>query len=123
MLKLDRITTIQYMGSKSRMLDSICMPIIKNKKIITVVDLFAGTGCVGFALSPYKAIISNDFEYYSYILNEAILNGCLITTQELNEVYDKIERCCQTSEKFLYTEIAAEEHFLSTPLDSYAEYA
>lgn len=123
MPKLDRITTIQYMGSKSRMLDSICMPIIKNTKINTVVDLFAGTGCVGFALSPYKAIISNDFEYYSYILNEAILNGCLITTQELNKVYDKIERCCQTSEKFLCTEIAAEEHFLSTPLDSYAEYA
>ncbi len=57
MPKLDRITTIQYMGSKSRMLDSICMPIIKNTKINTVVDLFAGTGCVGFALSPYKAII------------------------------------------------------------------
>lgn len=123
MPKFDRISTLQYMGSKSRMLDSICTPIFENTEINKVVDLFAGTGCVGYALSPYKAIISNDFEYYSYVLNEAILNGCLITAQELNELYDRIERCCQVSKKFLSTEIAAEEDFLCATLDSYLEYA
>ena len=62
MLEIDRIQTLQYMGSKSRMLSSICEPILDNKEITTVIDLFAGTGSVGYALSPYKHIISNDLE-------------------------------------------------------------
>ena len=62
MSKVDRISTLQYMGSKSRILESICMPIIDNKDISRVVDLFAGTGSVGYALSPYKSIVSNDLD-------------------------------------------------------------
>ena len=61
---IDRIPTLQYMGSKSRMLEEICTPIINSPEIHQVVDLFAGTGSVGYALSPYKKIISNDIEYY-----------------------------------------------------------
>lgn len=72
MLEIDRIQTLQYMESKSRMLNSICSPIIDNKKVSTVIDLFAGTGSVGYALSPYKRIISSDLEYYAFIINEAI---------------------------------------------------
>lgn len=60
MYRIDRISTLQYMGSKSRMLESICTPIIENTDIHRVVDLFAGTGSVGYALSPYKSIVSND---------------------------------------------------------------
>lgn len=123
MTKIDKISTLQYMGSKSRMLDSICIPIIDNKDINKVVDLFAGTGSVGYALSPYKAIISNDFEYYSFVLNEAILNGCFMTSQELDMVYSSIDHRFKVSEQFLKTEITAEEHYLSLPLDSYEEYA
>ena len=78
MLEVDRIQTLQYMGSKSRMLNNICKPIIEDKDIETVVDLFAGTGSVGYALAPYKHIVSNDLEYYAYVVNEAILNGCNI---------------------------------------------
>lgn len=58
MLEINRIQTLQYMGSKSRMLDSICIPIGEDNDIDTVIDLFAGTGSVGYALSPYKRIIS-----------------------------------------------------------------
>lgn len=123
MSKINRISTLQYMGSKNRMLESICTPIIENVTIDKVIDLFAGTGSVGYALSPYKAIISNDFEYYSYVLNEAILNGCMITEQELNALYDRIERRYQESEKYLHIELAAEKEYLSASLDSYEEYA
>ena len=87
---IDRISTLQYMGSKSRMLEEICMPIIDNPEIHQVVDLFAGTGSVGYALSPYKRIISNDIEYYSYVLNEAILNGCLMSSLELENLFKSI---------------------------------
>lgn len=76
MNQYNEISTLQYMGSKARIISHICDPIIKNKPIKTVVDLFAGTGCVGYALKSYKNVISNDIEYYAYIINQAILNGC-----------------------------------------------
>ena len=54
------ITTLQYMGSKARIISHICEPIIKNHAISTVVDLFAGTGSVGYALKQHKTVISNE---------------------------------------------------------------
>ena len=76
MNQYNEISTLQYMGSKARIISHICDPIMKNKSIQTVVDLFAGTGSVGYALKSYKNVISNDIEYYAYIINQAILNGC-----------------------------------------------
>lgn len=63
------------MGSKTRIISHICEPIIKNKSIKTVVDLFAGTGSVGYALKAHKNIISNDLEYYAYIINHARIHS------------------------------------------------
>ena len=62
MNQYNEISTLQYMGSKTRIISHICEPIIKNKSIKTVVDLFAGTGSVGYALKAHKNIISNDLE-------------------------------------------------------------
>lgn len=73
MNQYNEISTLQYMGSKARIISHICDPIMKNKSIQTVVDLFAGTGSVGYALKSYKNVISNDIEYYAYIINQAIL--------------------------------------------------
>lgn len=42
MNQYDNILTLQYMGSKARIISRICDPIINNKSIKTVVDLFAG---------------------------------------------------------------------------------
>ena len=50
MNQYNEISTLQYMGSKARIISHICDPIIKNNSIKTVVDLFAGTGSVGYAL-------------------------------------------------------------------------
>ena len=50
----NEISTLQYMGSKTRIISHICEPIIKNSNISTVVDLFAGTGSVGYALKSHK---------------------------------------------------------------------
>ena len=48
MNQYNEISTPQYMGSKTRVISHICEPIIKNKSIKTVVDLFAGTGSIGY---------------------------------------------------------------------------
>ena len=93
MLEVDRIQTLQYMGSKSRMLNNICKPIIEDKDIETVVDLFAGTGSVGYALAPYKHIVSNDLEYYAYVVNEAILNGCNIDDENMDLFREAVKIC------------------------------
>lgn len=120
---IERISTLQYMGSKSRMLDKICVPIIENPNIQRVVDLFAGTGSVGYALSPYKSIVSNDIEYYSYVLNEAILNGCFMGVNELDAFFQDAERKYRVISSYLSIELSAEAAFLSAPVDDFEEYA
>ena len=123
MLEIDRIQTLQYMGSKSRMLNSICSPIIDNKKVSTVIDLFAGTGSVGYALSPYKRIISNDLEYYAFIINEAILNGCNMDRSFLNSFKEGVDEKYSHSSSFVAEAIAEEKRFFDSSLDCYEEYA
>ena len=120
---INKISTLQYLGSKSRMLESICLPIIQDASVHQVVDLFAGTGSVGYALAPYKAIISNDLEYYAYVLNEAILNGCLMNADEMHRFYSEVETKYQQSIVFLKSVIDAEEQFLSMPIDAFEAYA
>lgn len=87
MANYKEITTLQYMGSKSRIISHICDPIVKNSRITRVVDLFAGTGAVGYALKDYKAIVSNDLEYYAYVINQAILNGCFFLKKNKNTFF------------------------------------
>lgn len=92
MNQYNEITTLQYMGSKTRIISHICDPIIKNDSIKTVVDLFAGTGSVGYALKTYKNIISNDIEYYAYIINQAILNGCNFSAEDEASFFADVEQ-------------------------------
>ena len=70
---------MQYLGSKKTLLPFIQKTIFQtvqsDLKNLTFCDLFAGTGIVGNAFKPLvKKIISNDIEYYSYVLNRSLLN-------------------------------------------------
>lgn len=123
MSAIERISTLQYLGSKNRLLDNICTPIIEDYNIRQVIDLFAGTGSVGYALSKYKSIVSNDLEYYSYVLNEAILNGCMISANEIDDLFLNIDCKYQIIKEYLCEEISAEKKYLSAPLESYKDYA
>ena len=106
------ITTLQYMGSKTRILPYICDPIIGNKNITKIIDLFAGTGAIGYALKDEKNVVSNDIEYYAYIINQAILNGCNFSKTDeesfLEDVYSNYSlisskiKDCICSEKLYF---------------------
>ena len=66
---------MNYIGSKYKLLPFIKQTIhsIAGKDLSQKVccDLFAGTGVVGRAFkTEVKQIISNDIEYYSYVLNK-----------------------------------------------------
>lgn len=114
MSHFNEITTLQYMGSKSRIIDEICPPIVGNENIKTVVDLFAGTGTIGYALKSSFSIISNDLEYYAYILNEGILNGCLLTDTQIENFLSSCTYLERKIENYCEAALTKEEYFFST---------
>ena len=58
----NEIQTIQYLGSKTRILDYICTPILKEPKINKVLDLFAGSASIGYALFSETTYLSSLIE-------------------------------------------------------------
>lgn len=91
MNNINEINTLQYLGSKSRILKNICEPILSHRGIDTIIDLFAGTGSVGYALKDNYNVISNDIEFYAYTLNKAILKGCSFTKQEEDIFWNRVD--------------------------------
>lgn len=69
--------TLNYIGSKKTLFNSIlevCQNNIKDMDKKTFADLFSGTGTIGYNMNKYcKKIVANDLEYYSYIINYALL--------------------------------------------------
>lgn len=66
---------MNYIGSKQKLstfiFDSVNQVVGDNLKDMVFCDLFAGTGIVGRTFKKeVKQIISNDIEYYSYVLNK-----------------------------------------------------
>lgn len=117
MNQYNEISTLQYMGSKARIISHICDPIIKNKPIKTVVDLFAGTGAVGYALKTYKNIISNDIEYYAYIINQAILNGCSFSVSDEDSFWLAVEQQYMLLQAKIPSVLSAEKSFFMNDVD------
>lgn len=121
MNQYNEISTLQYMGSKTRIISHICEPIIKNKSIKTVVDLFAGTGSVGYALKTYKKVISNDIEYYAYIINRAILNGCSFSISDESSFWMSVDQQYTLLQTKVASALAAEKEFFVDNVD-YKQY-
>ena len=72
---------MRYLGSKIKLLSAIEDVISENEiEGDTFADLFAGTGCVGDYFKDRYKIISNDFLYYSYVMNNAKLMNAGIPT-------------------------------------------
>lgn len=70
---------MRYLGSKQKLLSAIDEIINKyGIKGETFADLFAGTGCVGDYFKDRYKIISNDFLYYSFVMNKARLENAFI---------------------------------------------
>lgn len=84
------IHTIRYMGNKSRLLDLIVPEILKNvKKGEFVCDLMAGTSTISYALADTNPVISNDIQYYSYVLSSCFLKTK--TLPRINDIHSDID--------------------------------
>lgn len=86
---------LNYIGSKNKLIGFIkkVVDLNKTKKSIVFGDLFAGTGIVGQNFSDDFKIISNDAEYYSYVISYAILRSRYSTkmknlVKQLNQLTD-----------------------------------
>lgn len=78
---------MRYLGSKIKLLSAIEAVIAENGiEGDTFADLFAGTGCVGDYFKDRYQIISNDFLYYSYVMNNAKLMNAGVPT------FDRVRR-------------------------------
>jgi adenine-specific DNA-methyltransferase len=76
-IKPESMVTLNYIGSKHTLISrilSICINHISDLGQKSFLDMFAGTGTVSF---NFESIVgeccSNDLEYYSYIINQALL--------------------------------------------------
>ena len=72
--------TLNYLGSKLRLLDFI----EKNVRKVTpddagVCDLFAGSGCVSYKLSKLFPVVACDIQHYSKVVCDALLQPCTLT--------------------------------------------
>lgn len=71
------MNTLNYIGCKHKLFNTllfVCKENIDNMGKKTFLDLFAGTGVVGFnMLSHFSICYANDIEYYSYVINFALL--------------------------------------------------
>ena len=67
--------TLNYLGSKLRLLDFI----EENVRRVTpddagVCDLFAGSGCVSYKLSKFFPVVACDIQHYSRVICDALLH-------------------------------------------------
>ena len=73
---------MNYIGSKYSLLDFIHKTISEVTgympgDVYTFADLFAGTGVVGASYRKQGCkVISNDIQYYSYVINKHYIEGC-----------------------------------------------
>ena len=81
---------MRYLGSKIKLVEQIENVINENHIEGEVfADLFAGTGCVGDFFKGRYSIISNDFLYYSFVLNKAkLMNACIPEFVLFRKKYD-----------------------------------
>lgn len=64
------------MGNKNKLLDFIIPEIINNSsKDDVICELMAGTNCVSYALKNKRKLYTNDIQYYSYIISNALIKN------------------------------------------------
>lgn len=91
----DTIKTIRYMGNKNKLLDFIIPELLKNTDEKDVIcELMAGTNCISYALKKHRQLLTNDIQYYSYIISKALIsnNSYTISSESANnDLYESFK--------------------------------
>ena len=74
--------TLNYLGSKLRLLDFIEENVCKvTPDDAGVCDLFAGSGCVSYKLSKLFPVVACDIQHYSRVICNALLQPSVLTEE------------------------------------------
>ena len=88
------MNSLNYIGSKRTLFDKIfktCQENIPDLASHTFMDLFAGTGYVGFNMQPYVSnTYANDLEYYSFVINQAL--HCCNYSEEIGKIISTMNK-------------------------------
>lgn len=89
------IQTIRYMGNKGKLLDYL-IPAIEDltNPGDVICDIMAGTNAIGYALKHRNIIVSNDIQYYSYVISKCLLDNYSIPSlkEAHNDLDDKYKK-------------------------------
>lgn len=113
--QLQVLRTIKYSGNKVRLLPAIVWLV---KQVVppghNILDLMAGTHCVGYALKQLYRIYANDIQEYSYVIGKAyIKNGGYSVNRNLAEkdLLSKIVKNNKTGRFDLFQKAYANTYF------------
>lgn len=95
--------TLNYLGSKLRLLDFI----EENVRKVTpddagVCDLFAGSGCVSYKLSKSFPVVTCDIQHYSKVICDALLQPCTLT-KEMAKAFKSDIKCIKSELRDAFT--------------------
>jgi len=94
--------TLNYLGSKLRLLDFIEGNILNvTKEGEGVCDLFAGSSCVSYRLSDKFSVTSCDIQGYSKVISNALLKDFHVTNQDIEGFLNQIAEDCVLYKTFL----------------------
>lgn len=83
--------TLNYLGSKFRLLDFIEDNILSlTKEGEGVCDLFAGSGCVSYKLSEKFSVTSCDIQEYSKVICDALIRKYEVSEKDVMSLIDAI---------------------------------
>ena len=79
---------MRYLGCKNKLLDNIESGINENcKDCVSFCDIFSGTGTVAEYFKTRYSIISNDYLYFSYVIQCAkLLNNKKLSFEKLRKI-------------------------------------
>lgn len=85
--------TLNYLGSKLRLLDFIEDKVLENTPVDAgICDLFAGSGCVSLKLSRLHPIVACDIQNYSKVIVNALVQKFDISDDEIDNFLLKIDK-------------------------------
>ncbi len=84
--------TLNYLGSKLRLLDFIEGKVLEvTNEGEGVCDLFAGSGCVSYKLSEHFNVTSCDMQFYSKVICNALLREVSVERNEVEKFIKSIQ--------------------------------
>ena len=94
--------TLNYLGSKLRLLDFIEGNVLNvTKEGEGVCDLFAGSGCVSYKLSDKFSVTSCDIQGYSRVISNALMKNFYVTQLDVDKFLDEVAKDSSLYDSFL----------------------